>query len=553
MLTAVCTERSGASLSQLRLVYMSHNLLVADNVKAVQGLLRRAKSAGYNGVVMADYKLQILDRIGPEYRRNVAEVQRTAKELGMQIIPAVCPIGYSEGLLSHDPNLAEGLPVKDVLLEVHNGEARVIPDPPVGLKNGGFEDAQGDRFLGWDWQDFPAAATFADRDVRHGGRQSLRMEGIGRADPQYGHGRIVQTVQVSPFRQYHLSVWVKTDDFDASENVRCLVLGDRDQALSYESWHVKRTQDWTEHHTVFNSLSSRQVRVYLGVWEGKGGRLWFDDAQLEEVAFLNLLRRPGCPLVVKGEDGTVYREGKDFLPLRDPRMGTVPWPGSYEVYHQPPVLRVPPGSRIRDGQRLRASYYHVVTIYDGQVTCCLTEPKVYSLLEDQIKRVNDLLHPNAFMMSHDEIRVANWCDACRKRRLSPGQMLADNVSRCVQMIRKVNPKAQVLVWSDMFDPNHNAHASYYLVNGSWAGSWLGLPRDVIVVNWYFDKRKQSLPWFARRGHRQVLAGYYDGPVDQIRTWLDDARGLPGIIGVMYTTWAQRYDDLEAFAKAAWGR
>jgi hypothetical protein len=25
-----------------------------------------------------------------------------------------------------------------------------------------------------------------------------------------------------------------------------------------------------------------------------------------------------------------------------------------------------------------------------------------------------------------------------------------------------------------------------------------------------------------------------------------------VVGVMYTTWQNRYDDLEAFAKAAWG-
>ncbi|MGQ9697685.1 MAG: carbohydrate binding domain-containing protein, partial [Armatimonadota bacterium] len=467
---------SAASPLQMRLVYMSHNLLVPENVRQVQALMRRAKSAGYNGVVLADYKFQILDRMGPEYRRNVAEVQRTARQLRMQIIPAVCPIGYSEGLLSHDPNLAEGLLVKDALLVVRGNEAHVVPDPAVALRNGGFEEASGSRFAGWEMQDYPGTASFADQEVRHGGRQSIRFEGVGRADPQYGHGRIMQTLRVSPFRQYHLSVWVKTEGFEASENVRCVALGKKGEALSYESWHVKETQDWTQHHTVFNSLRNRQVRLYLGVWEGKGGKLWFDDAELEEVAFLNVLRRPGCPLTVRAEDGTAFEEGKDFLAVRDPRMGTVPWPGAYEVYHEPPVLRLAPGTRIKDGQRLRVSYYHVVTIYDGQVTCCLTEPKVYALLENQIRRVNELLHPTAFMMSHDEIRVANWCSACQRRGISPGQMLADNVSRCVQMIRRANPKALILVWSDMFDPNHNAHGDYYLVNGSWAGSWLGLPK-----------------------------------------------------------------------------
>jgi hypothetical protein len=35
------------------------------------------------------------------------------------------------------------------------------------------------------------------------------------------------------------------------------------------------------------------------------------------------------------------------------------------------------------------------------------------------------------MMSHDEIRVANWCAACESANLTPGQLLADNVKRCI--------------------------------------------------------------------------------------------------------------------------
>jgi hypothetical protein len=54
------------------------------------------------------------------------------------------------------------------------------------------------------------------------------------------------------------------------------------------------------------------------------------------------------------------------------------------------------------------------------VACCLSEPKVYALLRDQIRRVNDLLKPSTFFLSHDELRVANWCAACRGRKLTPG-------------------------------------------------------------------------------------------------------------------------------------
>jgi hypothetical protein len=48
------------------------------------------------------------------------------------------------------------------------------------------------------------------------------------------------------------------------------------------------------------------------------------------------------------------------------------------------------------------------------------------------------------------------------------------------------------------------------------------------------------------GYRQILGGYYNGPVEAIRGWLKDARQFPGIIGMTYTTWQQQFRDLEAF-------
>jgi hypothetical protein len=53
------------------------------------------------------------------------------------------------------------------------------------------------------------------------------------------------------------------------------------------------------------------------------------------------------------------------------------------------------------------------------------------------------------------------------------------------------------------------------------------------------------------GHAQVLAGYYDGSPQQIRTWLDDGKDVPNVIGVVSTTWVNRYGDLGAFARSAW--
>src|SRR5262249_28731911 len=146
------------------------------------------------------------------------------------------------------------------------------------------------------------------------------------------------------------------------------------------------------------------------------------------------------------------------------------------------------------------------------------------------------------------IRVLNWCAACQKRNLEAGALLADNARTCVRILREVNPGGRIYVWSDMFDPNHNAHRDYYLVRGDLAGSLEGLDKDVILVPWYFEKRKESLRWFAERGHRQVIAGYYDAKPEQISDWLKATSGIEGVVGVMYTTWQRRYGDLEKFGQ-----
>ena len=126
-------------------------------------------------------------------------------------------------------------------------------------------------------------------------------------------------------------------------------------------------------------------------------------------------------------------------------------------------------------------------------------------------------------------------------------MLAENVRTCIQILREVNPGGEIYAWSDMFDPYHNARNNYYLVRGNLTNSWLGLDAQVTILPWNFGARTNSMQWFSSRGHRQILAGYYDGTPGQIAQWLDGSQPFPGISGVMYTTWMNRYSDLEAFS------
>ena len=150
-------------------------------------------------------------------------------------------------------------------------------------------------------------------------------------------------------------------------------------------------------------------------------------------------------------------------------------------------------------------------------------------------------------MSHDEFRALGWDESCQRTHDTPGKLLAENVRKCSELLKP----ARAYVWSDMFDPHHNAvKGPYYLVNGPWTDSWEGLDKSVVIMNWNFGKRDQSLAFFADRGHRQILAGYYDHKPEQVKDWLRSASKVQGVIGVMYTTWRNDYSNIEAFAKLA---
>ncbi|HVT11473.1 MAG TPA: carbohydrate binding domain-containing protein [Fimbriimonadaceae bacterium] len=529
-----------------RWVYVGTNLQVEENVNKVIALMKRAKGDGYNGIVLADTKLQRLATVPDRYFKNAARLLDACKQEYMDLIPAVFPVGYAEGMLSNDPNLVEGQPVKNATFVVHGGEAQLQPSPDETYKNGGIEEANGDRLAGMGFQDGIGTTTFVDTQVKRSGKQSLRM-----TDPK-GNGRIVQEIKVTAHRQYHVSAWIKTQDFDRPGNFAIRVFDPQMKNLTTQEVQIQPTQDWKQVDVTFNSADSSVARIYMGVWDGNKGSLWIDDVKLEEVGLLNVIRRDSCPVRVRSQDGTLYKEGVDYAPISDPRMGTVPWPGAFEVYHPAPPIKILPGSKIKEGQTLLVDFDHALITVDHQVAICMSDPKTYAVEQDEAKRVEALFHPRGFFMSHDEIRAGNWDDACQAHGLDAGPLLAENASKSVQAIEKAHPGAEVYVWSDMFDPFHNAHKDYYNVRGDLAGSWKGLPKSTIIVDWYYDARMKDMPFFADLGHQQILAGYYDHDPTEIRKWLDDAKGIKGVVGVMYTTWQNNYSDLEKFAGAAWG-
>ncbi len=525
LLGVVAVAGAAAAAAPLeRWVYAPCNHLVPKEIDRLDALMRRAQPLGYTHFLIADSKFSRLDQMESRYFANIERIKKTGAELGLTLVPAIFPVGYSNDILWHDPNLAEGLPVRDALFVVKGGEARVMADPQVQLP--GVSEKKKWRFVDDCWQ--------ADGDA------------MKATDVSGQNARFMISLKVSPFRQYHVSAAIKTQDFKGKPEIKAMA-GNR--ALSYTDLHVKKTQDWTVHHITFNSLENTEVGVYIGAWGGGAGTWWVKDAMIEESAPVNLLRREGCPFTVTREGGPELKEGVDFEPYRDPRLGNQPYGGQYEVFHDVPPLK----TKLPDGTRLRVSYFHTHVIYDEQVCGCVSEPAFMNLLKKQATDMQKTWGAPGYMMSHDEWRLFGRDESCRSRHLTPGQIIAENARQCVSFAHAAAPQATLYTWSDMFDPHHNAVKDYYLVDGDLAGGWEGLPKEVTIMNWNFGKRAESLKFFAERGHRQILAGYYDDGPEQIGRWLDAAKGVEGVAGVMYTTWRLNYADLEAFAKVVTDR
>ncbi len=374
------------------------------------------------------------------------------------------------------------------------------------------------------------------------------------------NARMNQKFKLTPFRHYHISVQVKTQNYTGHPEIKAIA-GDAKKGeqpsmeslliptqLNWSNLHVKPTQDWTAEHITFNTLGHSDVTVYLGVWSKATGTLQWKDWKIEEVGILNVLRRPGAPVVVKDAAGKQLVEGKDYEAVKDPKMGNVPYAGEFTIYHEYPGIRT---IGLAEGAKLSVSWYHPHLVYEGQVSCCPSEPKLAEILADQAARMKKLWGASGggWMMNHDEIRSLNTDASCLATGKTPGQILADNVGKCVGLLKDSN--VPIYTWNDMFDPFHNAvPGPYYLVNGPYTNSWEGLDKSVVIMNWNFGKRDDSLKFFADRGHPQILAGYYDHKPEQIRDWQASAKKVQGVVGVMYTTWKSDYSNIERFAEVA---
>jgi hypothetical protein len=507
-----------------------------SDVAEISRVLETAGQHKFNGAVMS-FGLDTLCKHSPDYFRRLEEIKKSCEANRLELIPSVYSIGYGGGILAHNRNLAEGLSVIDAPFVVQGDNASLVEDKSIGIVNGGFEEANGKNAKGYNFHDQPGEVSFVDTEIHHEGTASLRLENFT-ANP-HGHGRAMQSVKVVPHRSYRFTLWVKTEGLQPASGFRALVLaGDRE--LAPREFHVPSTTDWRKVSMVFNSLEFDQVSLYAGLWGGKSGKVWVDDWKLEEVGPVNVLHRPGAPVTVRNQEGSVtYTEGKDYAPLQDPALQ----PYSDDKPAIP--LKILAGGRIHDGDRLRVGWYHSMIINDSQVGVCMAEPEVYDILDHEAKLLAEKLQPRSVLLNMDEIRMGGTCKACQGRNM--GELLGECITKEAAILRTHIPSVEVYIWSDMLDPNHNAHGNYYLVSGDYSGSWEHVPKNLIMTVWGGEPREKSLRFFADQGFRTLVACYYDAyDLKDVHAWLDLAGSVRKVRGFMYTPWEKKYTLLPEF-------
>lgn len=522
-----------------RWVYVSRNLTQDQHVEDIRQIVATAVAHGLNGLVWSG-GADSLSRWDARRMARLEQVKQICDEANIEIIPMGFSAGYGGSVLGHNPNLAAALPVRDALYVVEGSMARLVADPPVAIDNGDLTRFEGDRFPGFRFHDAPGKISFVDQEVYRSAPASIRFQDMHIHSPDHGHARIMAELPVEPHRQYRFSAWVKTQDLQPAPFLLQIYIGDR--PISSVRPTLAATQGWTQVTCTFNSMDAKEVRLYAGLWGGKTGRLWLDDLKLEEIGLRSVVRRPGTPVTVKNDEGTItYEEGKDYARIVDYNLAR------FREATLAPSILILPGSRLKDGDRLRVSFYHVVTIGGGQVSICMSEPELYEYWNQQVRLIHKHLAPARYFLSMDEIRAGGSCAACLERGMTMGEILGDSITRLHRMIREVNPEATIYVWSDMLDPGHNARDNYYMVQGDYTGSWLHIPKDIVPVCWYHAKRKESLGFFSGLGFETMAGAYYDGDtLDNPREWLEALDETPGARGIMYTTWQNKYELLSGF-------
>ena len=519
-----------------RWFFLSGGMKDADSLKKMESLVATAAEHGLNGAVLSGGLDSILtwdkSRI-----KNLKKLKATCDKKGVELIPLCLSAGYGYGVIKQDPNLVAGMLAKDILFEAKDGVANVLPDVLVSAEDGSFENIDGHRAKAFVMQDDPGGSTMIDTRVFKEGKASFRFS--------FSKRERVSINLTKPHKYYVVSFWARGAGSEKVKLVLCVYDGNK-QRLEIPI-ELKDGADWQKIEIPVLTMAGPS-RLFLGNWDQNAGWVWIDNLEVKEPGLLNVLRRPGTPVTVKdAKNDMVYKEGVDYARIEDPNLN------SKGKVHPSPSIKLLPGGAIKDGAKLKVSFYAPSFLRKDQPVLCMSEPKVYEIWKKTVKAINDAIKPKTWFLDMDEIRGGGTCQLCMSRMsdtglpFSGGELVGECITKQVEMIRKVSPKSEVAIWNDMLDPSMNAKSYYHGVPYGFSGSWKHVPKDLIIVPWHSGRAEKSVKHFKKLGYRMVAGAYYDtGSLNGSRTWRWLMCKTPGGMGIMYTTWKHDYSLLAEF-------
>ena len=246
------------------------NFANAKTTTALTELMKKAKADGYTAMLVGDTKFAKLQLTDAAYKKALQDFRKACKDNGMKLVVGVgASWGYSETFLSHDPNLAEGMPVTKAPFIVKDGKLVAFDDGTTKLINGSFDEMNGDTPAGWTTNDL-GKNLFVDKDVKCDGADSIRIE----VDGDKKAGFITQKIKVKPGQYYIVSAKAKQEGFNGRE-VRLWVRTEKD-GKSY--WLNESEIDVLQGHRLEDH---RQPLLLAGRHRGHraGGRVGGQDRQ----------------------------------------------------------------------------------------------------------------------------------------------------------------------------------------------------------------------------------------------------------------------------------
>lgn len=521
------------------------------DVLFASNIITRAAKAGMRYVLWPK-GLDTYWRWSEDRKARFREVKRIVDENGMVIVPSVWSTGYAT-MTNVDPGLIESKPVNGLPYVARGGN--LVPDVRAGqlAPVGGFDECATLADLaaaGWATNDMRAPASF-DTGVARSGKASLRVD---QREGMRNEARISRRIALRPGSMYRASVWYRSEDLPAaSGHLRLQVrvyappgVDGGDKTLVKTLYHYDSSKDasWRKLTIDFHAGASEKASIACGSWNAKAGTFWMDEVSVEETGIREIAQREDSPRTFRNAaTGRAYEFGRDW---KNPGFSQ-PVSGEGDVIEFP----LPEGSAIKEGESVLLDTY--VPSRAGpkmQVSTCMSDPRLYELFRKSAETLEELLHPDKWYLSLDEIRNGGTCPLCSARKTDMAHILAGCVLRQHEIIRSVHPGADIYMTSDMVDPFHNAkEGPYYGCSGTFHGVWDLIPHDIIISLWWDRVIDKSVPFFTERGFRVTGSiSVSTSNLDHLSKWKEVFDAHPGAMGFRYTTWTMNYDMLGEFVE-----